>query len=796
MGMKKLSRDQRRKKRKALKAEQGKKKRERAKKNKPWKAVKMKMFRLPQLFPPDFPREKRFEIAQAISKKAKEDFKVKYAEANKWFEEFDALYLLSFCALYFSSHVEGTDPEATGEMDFPPHLLEIMQALALTKERAISTKPLLSKAKELQESMRELSELAVIRLAGMPEEMKSEEELHAIQLQGEMRGNTFAIRNWAYFHQMKRVTLELASLIDSDFKKKYGIGAQEFMRILFEMIWSRNDKLHEHREKVWTFYGQKDYKEMIRAYSATFPDTKPVEGEDAEKLWQYANKSIKQLQALLVCHADLKLEDIYKIDSTYASQLLGDKSEKEVLVALLDQLSFSFGELKDFDKERILLTNPVTRKPFIKLDDSSYYSAIWGALPHYALEILESLVWPHDGLKIKYSEERSHYLERETERLFKEAFPNGHVYSGSLWQQPGDSVQYENDLLLVIDSFAVVVEAKSGLVTDPAKRGAPDRLKETLQHLIEEPSEQALRFMNFLSRNPGEHVFKTKRGTENRIDTSKVKYFIPLGITFSHLGMISSNLKKLIEAGIVDKKLEDLAPSMTVTDLEVLFQILESEAERIHYFARRREIEAHLDYEGDEMDLLAFYLDNGFNIGETEYAQDMVFNIGMKSKELDPYVIGTSEGRAIKKPRLQMTEWWRDMLTQIQNKRTEGWLETCFVLLNSTKEDQRKFQSGIRVTTEAILGGRAPKPHNWVIFVSGPERRRYVISGYPYTTEDKELRNGIMAQALDDAESHNPRGSVVIGINLNKEEYPYSVLARRLATDLFDTLTLPPREPS
>ena len=196
------------------------------------------------------------------------------------------------------------------------------------------------------------------------------------------------------------------------------------------------------------------------------------------------------------------------------------------------------------------------------------------------------------------------------------------------------------------------------------------------------------------------------------INSEDIKYYIPLGITFSHLGMIGSNLKKLIEAKIVDKSLEELAPSMSFTDLEIVLSLLDSEAERIHYLARRREIEAHLQYEGDELDLFGFYLDNGFNIGKDEYTKEYMLNISLKSKELDPYIIGTSEGRSLKKPALAMTKWWRDLLNRIEKKKTPGWIETSFILLNSTKEDQKKFERKFAQLKKKVVKGSAPMQHN------------------------------------------------------------------------------------
>ena len=57
-----------------------------------------------------------------------------------------------------------------------------------------------------------------------------------------------------------------------------------------------------------------------------------------------------------------------------------------------------------------------------------------------------------------------------------------------------------------------------------------------------------------------------------------------------------------------------------------------------------------------------------------------------------------------------------------------------------------------------------------------------------YTTNDRELRNSIMGQIMESEHATNVRGVVVIGVNLNQNDYPYTVFARRMSTDLFDSL--------
>jgi hypothetical protein len=69
--------------------------------------------------------------------------------------------------------------------------------------------------------------------------------------------------------------------------------------------------------------------------------------------------------------------------------------------------------------------------------------------------------------------------------------------------------------------------------------------------------------------------------------------------------------------------------------------------------------------------------------------------------------------------------------------------------------------------------------------MTGPLERRFVIAGYPYVTDDKELRNSMMQTIINREESRAARGTVVIGVDVKRMDFPYSVLACRLETNLF-----------
>jgi hypothetical protein len=788
--MKKITKEQRKKQRKKKRIEYKKRRKLRKEKReiiKPWEPIKMRMIEVPNPFPKNIPKGKRLEIIRNIGTKAKEDFDKKYPNIQKWFKDYDPLYILSFCSLYFVSRPEGIDPEVAGSLDFYHFNLEIMQAFALFQERSFSLKPLMNNAEKLKLEMKEIGELMQLRLLNIPEHLKSDKEILAYKLRTEMISQTTAVRNWAYSYQMKRIVIDLSKLIKYDFEKIYGIDPVRFMELLFKITEERNTLLSKHLQKVKLFAEKKSYKEMMKAYNKAFPENKKIEDDEVEKIWNSVGKNKRKFLGLLIYHSDLKIEEIYSFDIDHALSLYGDNGKRKELKNIFNRLSIRFGDLKDCEKEHIILNNPVHHQPFIIIEEDKYYSAIFGIISHLAINLLEDLISKDENLQKKYSNRiKPNYLEDEIERLFKINFPNAIVFRGSQWIDTSNNKNYENDLLVIIDTFGLIIEAKSGQVTPSARRGAPKILFETLKLLIEEPSEQAHKFIEYLKKNRTIHTFNNKRGEKNVVDSSKINYFIPIGITLANLGIISSNLKKLIEAGITERKISDLAPSISLTDLEVIFELLPFEAEKIHYFARRREIEDHLNYEGDELDLLSFYLENGFNIDETEYNSEIMIDLILKSKEIDPYFEGINRGVKVNKPGLEMTEWWKDILNKLSNKKPKNWLETSFILLNSTKKNQEKFEKTLEGLKKRIRTGKVDKKHNWVTFLFGPKRKSFAVIGYPYITINKEERNNIIMNIFHSEEVKNSKGSVIIGINVNKEDYPYSILAGRLDTQLFN----------
>ena len=187
------------------------------------------------------------------------------------------------------------------------------------------------------------------------------------------------------------------------------------------------------------------------------------------------------------------------------------------------------------------------------------------------------------------------------------------------------------------------------------------------------------------------------------------------------------------------------------------------------------------------MDLLAFYLDTGFNLGKKEFEDKWYFNLVLKSKELDPYIINKAAGIEYKKLQISLTKWWYDILAFIDNRKPEKWLETSYVLLNLHKDEQAEFEKIFKSQIKNIEQGKTTHKHNWVIFSSANPKRRFIVIGYPYLNILINERNLMMEDMIFDEDNNDLKGALVIAINMQKDHYPYSATATKLSSQLFDS---------
>lgn len=210
----------------------------------------------------------------------------------------------------------------------------------------------------------------------------------------------------------------------------------------------------------------------------------------------------------------------------------------------------------------------------------------------------------------------------------------------------------------------------------------------------------------------------------------------------------------------------------------MVFDILTSEAARIHYWIRRGEWEGRADYMADEIDLLGVYLKTGLDLGDLEFGPAHLVFVG-ESQAIDNYYEARREGVKVNKPTYQATTWWQDTLERIASKRPHRWLEAAAVLMCAGIQQQREIERRTKGIISDVRKNRdRASSRNALVFV--PAKRRseaiatLVLTNTQVADRHQKMEN-VAAQAFQD----NPdvRECVVMVLDVDGELYPYSTLS-------------------
>ena len=249
-----------------------------------------------------------------------------------------------------------------------------------------------------------------------------------------------------------------------------------------------------------------------------------------------------------------------------------------------------------------------------------------------------------------------------------------------------------------------------------------------------------------------------------------------------------TNLRNLAESRISDRDVPELAQVVSLTDLMVIFEVLDLQSEKVHYLFRRRELGARMRLHGYELDVLAFYLDRGFNIEEVEFSGNNFVDIKLMSKQLDPYFVGQMFGVAVDKPALRLTPRWARMLQRLDSDPSGNRLDMALVLLNVPYDDQKHMERQFEKLRDRVRRKRGEEPRTWVRLLTTPAERQFCVALYPYLSAYRAKRDEVIADFLGGDDAQESRGAVCVGVNLDQEDVPYSVLALTPEPDLFDQL--------
>ena len=605
----------------------------------------------------------------------------------------DAVEVLARAGFYLLARGPSRPEQFRGE-GFELSHLELIQALALTMGRgtaeadtdypAITSKVL----GLIKRNVAAYRDRAKRKMTG------DEANDERMRLLGLIQSWTLTVRGARHEFQTRRYALALANIVDASFCHHHGCTATSLVEAIGRFYDLVEERLQVERASFRHWIRKKSGIAMIRAFVEGLDDTTAAEISAAAMPYRYNRDHVT---ALLVNRFEQRLSGVFTL--RYEDLVVETPpKERDALLRLLRGRALCFGDVKKLALEHLHLDNPVRIRPFIELDPQTFFCAAPQTLGVQMGEILEDLCAITPSLKRKAEKARADLLEDQLADVVRRFLPSAELREKVKWSEDGGTTTWESDLVAVIDKTVLVFEAKSAKISPAAGRGAVSSLKKSLNDLVVDPSHQSLRFKARVENANSPLHFDTAQGPFI-IDASAIESVIRVNILHDPIGPLSSHWPQLARAGFIPAEL-DIAPSMSVFDLETVFETLSLQIERCHYLARRSELERNAVYTADEFDLLAVYQANQFNVGEAEFDGTHLEWYGASLRLTTDYSTRRSEGTL--SANMQRTDFWANMLVALEEKRELGWTQLGHRLLNADVSVQRRIEQLYKKGMKAV----------------------------------------------------------------------------------------------
>jgi hypothetical protein len=413
----------------------------------------------------------------------------------------------------------------------------------------------------------------------------------------------------------------------------------------------------------------------------------------ARRAWRYAENRFSDLREL-----QLAGFHVSELATPWVFTLPRDLLEREFPPASLeaiDRLSIRPGELSSVNLDFIYMDNPVWRRPFVAKPDGALFAPLVQLVLSFPFLIVEGLMEGNKPLLEAYARARAAHLEDAIFNNLRRAMPSAEIYRNVEWDDPKTQTRYENDVVAVIGNFIFLFEAKSGRISDIARRGGDQSLTNNLKDLFVEPGEQASRLQAYLdAHGSGVRLWEKGGGRPIDLKLDRPKVVFKYSVCIEHFTALTSAKFYLMEIGLIADD-ATWAPVLSLGELQMLDRFLDTEISFVHYLTRRSTLEDVLDFDGDEQDLLSMYLTNGFCIDSASLdGRKVMFQFAdqMVRRRIEPRADRTEpEIHGVRLPPL-----WKDAVKEIYIDQSRHRFDMINVILNQPPPSLHEAERRIR----------------------------------------------------------------------------------------------------
>jgi hypothetical protein len=685
----------------------------------------------------DVPPEVMREAMAARSLEAETEFREKVASLEGQLASIHPPSLLAVVASYgLQAFVIKGEVEASRALgaSFNQHHVEILQALMLRKQEAEwgCCPPMPDDVSMVSEALIAASDAQMLKR--FPKDTGlSNEALLLRSVQEKLRMNTQAVRNWGHYSQVLRHSRELYSALDSVWIKHFDLPFTSIVDVMARMAERLDEQANARMQMLINVKRGGSTRKMIERYYVANPH---LVGRPDSLAALMDGTPPAQAFAMILAHTDLHLVSHYITNVAELAKELNFPAD--TVKVLFDAFSLKPGDLAANNLEHLWLDNPVWTKPFVRLNNGEIFSATPHAFFSHIHKIVERYT-ASAGAQREFSDARAKFLEAKLAATVKNGLPTAKHMPKFEWRV--GPAQYETDHVAVLDQTLVIFEAKSGILTDQGLRGAPDRARRHVEDLIVAPSTQSARLKAIIDGQGSPPTDRAAIMKALGLREDVAYKVIRVSVSLEEFSSLAACEKELKDVGWIETD-HDLAPSMTVASLECICDILEEDYLILHYLDGRSPIQKQFDLHGDELDLLAFYLETGFCIDNVRRSNIDSLMIGGASKPIDNYYNCLDAGEPAKKPKLGLPALWRSILNAVRAKGLKGWTRATDALLScGSPAELRLFAAKFEKMRDRLPRLAKDPKRKFVGSILPPHPKAAAICLFAYRTAERAERS-------------------------------------------------------
>jgi hypothetical protein len=560
---------------------------------------------------------------KVMHQEALSDAEASFKELTKILGELDPVKLLSQLMLTFGTVPEGQFNGESSDVHKWARWLEFVAGYLLTRPYPDGAR------KEIDgNDLQGIENLLKMYFASISQTLMSDapksETGEVDRVLSLAKNDSLFVRGESYPHQLKEMALDIWSQHDEWFVKSLGFTINDALAMSEAIKDECNRKINDEKDSCKT-----------RAHQYVDDLIKRGEAKEDDR---------KNLETNVGCYYYFGNSDVilsFTLDEmTRFSGLQKDRCE-----SYLKRLSQKFG----YRNNRHLNTfidphlapwdyNTIYERPIV-CHDGKYFIPVPSVLNEVLLHtfyydvIADETYWKGDGER-KYGK----CLEQKTAELLRRVFPIREVLLNPTY--PGGNELC--DVLVLYDRNIFIVQCKAKRLRYESKIGKdPQLLKDDLNKAVVESFEQGSRAREYLSNNQ-----PAKIQVENRIieiDSKQISNLFLVSVTlcsYPHLITRLANINKTLNLF----EHNQYPWAISLFDLGVVTELIESPSSFIHYAKRRLAIErTQFDIFGDEIDMLGYYFSQGLIFDTEQYKKTNALLLNGFSDKIDQYMFEKHE---------------------------------------------------------------------------------------------------------------------------------------------------------